>query len=99
MFMITGPGSPNVLTNVVCAIEQHVDWVAEAIAHFEEHDVQTVEADETAQTEWTETCAEMAAYTLYPEGGNSWYTGANIPRQAQGDDVVRGRPGRLPPHL
>ncbi|WP_272874903.1 flavin-containing monooxygenase [Roseomonas marmotae] len=33
-FIITGPGSPSVLTNVVVAIEQHVGWVADCLAHL-----------------------------------------------------------------
>ena len=28
MFLITGPGSPSVLSNMIVSIEQHVDWVA-----------------------------------------------------------------------
>src|ERR1700755_1862078 len=27
-FMLTGPGSPSVLSNMAVSIEQHVDWVA-----------------------------------------------------------------------
>ena len=30
LFMITGPGSPSVLSNMAVSIEQHVDWVADA---------------------------------------------------------------------
>ena len=29
LFMITGPGSPSVLSNMMVSIEQHVDWVAD----------------------------------------------------------------------
>ena len=32
LFTITGPGSPSVLSNMAVSIEQHVDWVAGAIA-------------------------------------------------------------------
>ena len=32
LFMITGPGSPSVLTNMIVSIEQHVDWIATASA-------------------------------------------------------------------
>ena len=28
LFMITGPGSPSVLSNMAVSIEQHVDWVS-----------------------------------------------------------------------
>ena len=32
MFLITGPGSPSVFTNMVVSIEQHVDWIADALS-------------------------------------------------------------------
>ena len=31
-FVITGPGSPSVLSNMAVSIEQHVDWVADCLA-------------------------------------------------------------------
>lgn len=78
LFMLTGPGSPNVLTNVVCAIEQHVEWTADCISYLETNGATTIEATDIASKEWTMRNNEMAEQTLYPEG-NSWYTGANIP--------------------
>ena len=36
LFTITGPGSPSVLTNMLPTIEQHVDWIADGIAHMRE---------------------------------------------------------------
>src|SRR5262249_48331941 len=33
LFLITGPGSPSVLSNVLVSIEQHVDWTADCIAY------------------------------------------------------------------
>src|SRR6185437_10475061 len=32
LFMITGPGSPSVLSNMMVSIEQHVDWIADCLA-------------------------------------------------------------------
>ena len=32
LFLLTGPGSPSVLSNMVVSIEQHVDWVADCLA-------------------------------------------------------------------
>lgn len=78
MFMLTGPGSPNVLTNVVCAIEQHVEWTADCLRFLEESGAQRFEATEDSVADWTNVINEMATQTLYPEG-DSWYTGANIP--------------------
>ncbi|MXY85922.1 MAG: cyclohexanone monooxygenase, partial [Chloroflexi bacterium] len=33
MFMITGPGSPSVLSNMPVSIEQHVEWVSDFIEY------------------------------------------------------------------
>lgn len=78
LFMLTGPQSPNVLTNVVVAIEQHVEWTTDLIAHMEKEGVRTTEPTPTAVKEWTSEALALADQTLYPEG-DSWYTGANIP--------------------
>ncbi len=43
LFIITGPGSPSVLTNMVTSIEQHVDWVTDLIVHMQKNNNQTVE--------------------------------------------------------
>ena len=32
LFLVTGPGSPSVLSNMVVSIEQHVDWISSCIA-------------------------------------------------------------------
>jgi cyclohexanone monooxygenase len=32
LFIITGPGSPSVLSNMIVSIEQHVDWITECLA-------------------------------------------------------------------
>ena len=32
LFIITGPGSPSVLSNMIVSIEQHVDWIADCLA-------------------------------------------------------------------
>ena len=37
MFMITGPGSPSVLSNMMVSIEQHVDWIADGMAYLRSH--------------------------------------------------------------
>ena len=36
LFIVTGPGSPSVLSNMVLSIEQHVDWIADCIGHLRE---------------------------------------------------------------
>ena len=78
LFAITGPGSPSVLTNMVVSIEQHVEWVADCIAHLRARGFGRIEASRDAQDEWVDHVNETAHQTLYPLA-NSWYMGANIP--------------------
>jgi cation diffusion facilitator CzcD-associated flavoprotein CzcO len=78
LFTITGPGSPGVLTNVPVAIEQHVEWIADAAGHLREHGFATMEATGDAAAEWTAHVQEVAGMTLFP-AADSWYMGANIP--------------------
>jgi cation diffusion facilitator CzcD-associated flavoprotein CzcO len=79
LFMITGPGSPSVLANMIVAIEQHVDFIADLLASMRADEQLLVEASKEAEKIWVETVNQIAAKTLYPSGCNSWYTGANIP--------------------
>jgi cyclohexanone monooxygenase len=78
LFMITGPQSPSVLSNMIVSIEQHVEWVTDCIAHLRAQGVATIEATERAQEEWVAHSTEVAYSTLYPKAA-SWYMGANIP--------------------
>jgi cation diffusion facilitator CzcD-associated flavoprotein CzcO len=97
LFMITGPGSPSVLTNMMMSIEQHVDWVTDAIAHLNEAGLKAIEPTREAQDGWVDHVNEIASYTLFPKA-NSWYMGANVPGKtrvfmpyAGGLDVYRAR--------
>jgi len=78
LFLISGPGSPSVLSNMVAAIEQHVNWVAECIHYMETHGVNELEARRDFQDAWVEHVNQVASSTLFPTC-NSWYLGANIP--------------------
>jgi cyclohexanone monooxygenase len=78
LFTITGPGSPSVLTNMMTAIEQHVEWVADCVEYMEEHQYAAIEATQHAEDDWVVHVAELGEETLYPLA-NSWYMGANIP--------------------
>lgn len=78
MFTVTGPGSPSVLTNMIMSIEQHVDWIADCLAHLANHQQATIEPTPEAERDWVAHVNEVAAATLYPQA-NSWYMGANVP--------------------
>ncbi len=78
LFIITGPGSPSVLSNMIVSIEQHVDWIADCLAHLRRHAHATIEPTAEAQEAWVAHVNEVGNTTLYPRA-NSWYMGANIP--------------------
>ena len=78
LFTITGPGSPSVLTNMPTSIEQHVDWIADLVAHLRTHDLDAEPTPE-AQARWAEHVREAADATLLPRASSSWYLGANVP--------------------
>jgi len=78
MFIVTGPGSPGVKTQMIASIEQHVDWIADAIDHLGKHQLDRIEPTADAEADWVAHVNKVADSTLYPLA-NSWYMGANIP--------------------
>jgi cyclohexanone monooxygenase len=82
LFIITGPGSPSVLSNMIVSIEQHVDWIADCLGYMRDRGFEAMEADKKAEDGWVAHVNETANGTLYPQA-NSWYMGANIPGKPQ----------------
>jgi cyclohexanone monooxygenase len=78
LFIITGPGSPSVLTNMIVSIEQQVEWIAECLAYLGAHGRSLIEASVEAEDAWVAHVNAVADRTLYPTC-NSWYLGANVP--------------------
>jgi len=78
LFMITGPGSPSVKSNMITSIEQHVDFVADTIIHMRDQGLAVIEPELKAEDEWVDHVQVVAHKTLFPQA-NSWYMGANIP--------------------
>lgn len=80
LFMITGPQSPSVHTNMVVAIEHHVGWIGELLDHMRAHDRRVVEPTADAQEQWGRRVAGLVEGTIRASAGcNSWYLGANVP--------------------
>ncbi len=77
-FMITGPGSPSVLSNMMVSIEQHVEWVSDTIGYMRRCGLETIEPTEAAEAGWVQHVNDCADITLFPTA-NSWYMGANVP--------------------
>jgi cyclohexanone monooxygenase len=78
MFTITGPGSPSVKTQMIVAIEQHMDWIGDCVATMRARGMTRLEPSPEAESDWVQHVNEVADSTLYPLA-NSWYVGANIP--------------------
>jgi cyclohexanone monooxygenase len=78
LFMITGPQSPGVKSQMILACEQHVDWIADCVQYLRNRGFSRIEAEEDAEDAWVRHNNEVADRTLYPLA-NSWYVGANIP--------------------
>ncbi len=77
-YSMVGPGSPSAQSNMPLAAQEHGDWVADLLGHLRERGLTRVEAETSAQEEWTAHVAEVASHTLYSQA-NSWYLGANVP--------------------
>ncbi|MEL0082854.1 MAG: NAD(P)/FAD-dependent oxidoreductase, partial [Gammaproteobacteria bacterium] len=52
MFMISGPQSPSVLTNMPVSIEQHVEWVSDCISYMKQQQIDCLEALPEAEESW-----------------------------------------------
>jgi cyclohexanone monooxygenase len=80
LFTVTGPGSPSVLCNMLVAIEQHVDWIADCIDYMRSSGHTVIEALPEAEEQWVAHVNDVAQGTMYTAPScNSWYLGANIP--------------------
>jgi cyclohexanone monooxygenase len=78
LFIITGPQSPSVKSNMIASIEQHVDWIADCLRYLGDRGIACIEPDKDAESDWVTHVGQVADATLYPRA-NSWYVGANIP--------------------
>lgn len=78
MFIIVGPGSPSLLSNVLLSSEEQIDWLADLFSHCREHHIVEVEASTAAEEEWVAHVNKRAQETLYLKTP-SYYLGAEMP--------------------
>lgn len=78
LFLIAGPQSPSVLSNMAVSIEQHIDFVADSLTYLRDHGFDRIEPTKLAEAGWMQHVDDAASITLFPHA-NSWYVGANIP--------------------
>ena len=80
LFTVTGPGSPSVLSNMICSIEQHVDWISDCLVHMRENGQAAIEADSAYEDAWVHHVNEVADGTMLTTPScASWYLGVNVP--------------------
>ena len=77
LFMVTGPGSPSVLTNMIVSIQHHVEWITACISRLQSKGSTTIEAQAKAQEDWVQHVNKVAGMTLYTSC-SSWYLGTNM---------------------
>ncbi|MGR3782045.1 MAG: flavin-containing monooxygenase [Albimonas sp.] len=88
LFLITGPGSPSVLSNMAVSIEQHVEMIDDLLADMKASGREVVEPSAIAEEVWTRYNDDAGNLTLHVTA-NSWYMGANVP----------GKPRRFLPFI
>ena len=64
LFVICGPGSPSLLSNVLLSTEEQVDWLAGLIAHCTQNGLNEIEVADDAQAGWVAHVNERALETL-----------------------------------
>lgn len=80
LFMVNGPGSPSVLTNMFVSIEHHVNWIASTLAHLEKTGSVSIEPTNDCADTWMQHVSDRADTTLF-RSCSSWFSGANIERK------------------
>lgn len=78
MFIIGGPGSPSLLSNVLLSTEEQVDWLADFLVSAQKDGVREIEVSKAAEDDWVDHVNERAQDTLYLMTP-SYYVGAEMP--------------------
>ncbi|MBB2769598.1 MULTISPECIES: flavin-containing monooxygenase [Mycolicibacterium] len=78
LFIVSGPGAPAVLANMVLHAEAHVNWISDCIDYLDSHGCAAIEATPQAVDDWAAELSRRAEATLFTQA-NSWYLGANVP--------------------
>ncbi|QBM76596.1 NAD(P)/FAD-dependent oxidoreductase [Sphingomonas sp. AAP5] len=82
MFVIVGPGSPSLLSNVLLSTEEQVDWLATLFERCRADAINEIEATAAAERDWVAHVNEKARETLYLKTP-SYYMGAEMPGKPQ----------------
>jgi len=77
LFIVGGPGSPSLLSNVLLSTEEQVDWLVQLFRKLDEDQVAEMEATTEAEQAWTVHLIDRARETLYL-ATDSYYNGAEV---------------------
>ena len=78
LFIVCGPQSPSVMSNMLTSIEQHVGWITDALTHLRDRRLSRMEARVESEDNWVNTTNDLADLTVMPQAA-LWYIGASIP--------------------
>ena len=78
LFIMVGPGSPSLLSNVLVSTEDHADFIRDMITDMNARDLDEVEARPDAEQKWVQHVNERSQETLYPKA-RSYYMGDEVP--------------------
>jgi cation diffusion facilitator CzcD-associated flavoprotein CzcO len=78
LFIIVGPGSPSLLSNVLLSTEEQVDWLSTLFEYCRREGVVEIEASVDAEQAWVAHVNKRAEETLYLKTP-SYYLGAEMP--------------------
>jgi cyclohexanone monooxygenase len=82
LFLVTGPQSPAVLSNMIVSIEQHVEWIVDALTAARDGGATRFEATDEAERAWLDHASELGELMVYRDA-SSWYVGANVEGKAR----------------
>src|SRR6185437_12326606 len=71
LFLISGPGAPAVLANMVLHAEAQVNWIAKAISYLDNHGYAAIEPTTDAVDAWAAELVRRAEASLFTKA-NSW---------------------------
>ena len=98
LFLITGPGSPSVLSNMAVSIEQHVDWVLDCLDHLSARGFDRHRAHRNGRSRVDATRQRLRRHHPLPRRQLLVY-GRQCARQTAGFSALLRRPRLLPGQL
>ena len=77
MFIVVGPGSPSLLSNVMVSIEEQIDWMAGFVEKMKANGELEFEVQVEAEKTWGQHVNDRVKETLYLST-DSYYNGAEV---------------------